>query len=74
MQDAQVEKSAEKYYTFLSGGLYSIDFHSVQVLIGITDLDSLKILSQQPIELYLLVLSADNFCKQLGPRSGLIWT
>ena len=53
MQDAQVKKSAEKYYTFLSGGLYSIDFHSVQVLIGITDLDSLMILSQEPSELII---------------------
>ena len=26
---------------------------------------------QSILTIYLLVLSADNFCKQFGPRSGL---
>ena len=28
---------------------------------------------QQMLSLYLLVSSDDTFCKQFGPRSGLIW-
>ena len=35
-------------------------------------LNSQTSLAQTPLNLYLLVSSADNFCKQLGPRSGPI--